>query len=210
MSKSAIIESGDEKMKALLERLRNNYSAYSELHAGTAKMDLDIIQKRASGKSAIQTSMEIPCSEATVYRAINRVRYFLEKEMPLLQSALPKKFWVHRAIELWKMPLSLIGHKLLFIFVAQLQRMEDTVARGIVHDYIPGLNNKCQRDSVLEELDVLVVTTSEDPSKRIKVFKQVTYSGAHYSFQFTKQALPYFDPMYALHQMFGIKVNDID
>ena len=81
--------------------------------------------------------------------------------------------------------------------------MEDTVARGIVRDYIPGLNNKCQRDSVLEELNALVVTTSEDPSKRIKVFKQVTYSGTHYSFQFTKQALPYFDPMYALYQMFG-------
>ena len=128
--------------------------------------------------------------------------------MPLLQSALPKKFWVHRAIELWKMPLSLIGHKLLFIFVAQLQRMEDTVARGIVHDYIPGLNNKCQRDSVLEELDVLVVTTSEDPSKRIKVFKQVTYSGAHYSVQFTKQALPYFDMLHALYQMFGIQDED--
>ena len=197
-------------MKDLLEELLNHYSAYSELHTGTTKMDLNIIQKRASGKSVLQTSMEIPCSEATVYRAINRIRRFLEEEMPLLKSALPKEFWVHRAIELGKMPLSLTGHKLLFIIVAQIQRMEDTVARGIVHDYIPGLNNKCQRNSVLEELNALVVTTSEDPPKRIKVFKQVTYSGAHYSFQFTKQALPYFDPIYALHQMFGIKVNDID
>ena len=171
-------------------------------------MDLDIIQKRASGRSVLQTSMEIPCSEATVYRAINRVRYFLEEEVAFLQSALPKEVWVHRAIELWKVPLSLTGHKLLFIFAAQLQSMEDTVAREIVHGHIPSLNNKCQRDIVLEELDALIVTTSEDPPKKIKVFEQVTYSGSHYSFQFTKQALPYFDMLHALYQMFGIQDED--
>ena len=197
-------------MKDLLEELLNHYSAYSELHAATAQMDLSIIQKRASGKRVLQTSMEIPCSEATVYRAINRVRRFLEEEMPLLKSALPKEVWIHRTIELGKMQLSLTGYKLLFIFAAQIQSMEDTVVRGFVHEHIPGLNNKCQRDSVLEELNTLVATTSEDPSKQIKVFEQVTYSGSYYSFQFTTQALPYFDPMYALHQMFGIKVNDID
>lgn len=195
-------------MKDLLEKLLNNYSAYSELHAGTAKMDLDIIQKRASGKSTIQTSMEIPCSESTVYRAINRVRHFLEEEVPFLQSALPKEVWVHRAIELWKMPLSLNGHKLLFVFAAQLQSTEDTVARGFVHEHIPGLNNKSQRDSVLEELNTLVATTSEDPSKQIKVFEQVMYSESHYSFQFTKQALPYFDVLHALYAMFGIQDED--
>lgn len=195
-------------MKDLLEKLLNNYSAYSELHAGTAQMDLDIIQKRASGRSVLQTSIEIPCSEATVYRAINRVRRFLEEEVPFLQSALPKDVWIHRAIELWKMPLSLTGHKLLFIFAAQIQSMEDTVVRGIVHGHIPGLNNKCQRDYVLEELNALVATTSEDPPKQIKVFKQVTYSGSYYSFQFTKQALPYFDPIYALHQMFGVEDDE--
>jgi len=32
-------------MKDLLEELLNHYSAYSELHAGTAQMDLNIIQK---------------------------------------------------------------------------------------------------------------------------------------------------------------------
>ena len=81
---SAIMKRGGGKMKDLLEKLLINYSAYSELHARTAQMDLDIIQKRASGISVLQTSMEIPCSEATVYRAINRVRRFLEEELPLL------------------------------------------------------------------------------------------------------------------------------
>ncbi len=208
MLKSAIMKSGGGRMKSLLEKLQNHYSAYAELHAGTAQMDLDIIQKRASGRSVLQTSMEIPCSEATVYRAINRVRHFFEEEVPLLQRALPEKIWIHRAIELWKIPLSLIGLKLLFICVAQLQCMEDTVARGIVHQYIPGLNNKCQRDAVLAELDALIVTTSEDPPKQIKVFEQVTYSGSHYSFQFTKQALPYFEPIYARYQMFGVKDDE--
>ena len=54
-------------------------SMYTALHQRTADIDLLIIRKFAEGKGAVQIAMEVPCAEATVYRAVSRVRRFLEE-----------------------------------------------------------------------------------------------------------------------------------
>ena len=61
--------------------------AYEASHRRTAEIDILIIQKFHAGKGAVQISMEVPCSEATVYRALNRVTRFLSAEHPPCQTA---------------------------------------------------------------------------------------------------------------------------
>ena len=58
---------------------------YQRMHARTAELDFAIIQKAANRKTVVQIAMEIPCAEATVYRAINRVSQFLTDEEKLCQ-----------------------------------------------------------------------------------------------------------------------------
>ena len=63
--------------QALYRQLLPKSSQYQTLHPRTAETDLSIMKLFACGKSVIQIIMEIPCSEATVYRAIHRVKNFL-------------------------------------------------------------------------------------------------------------------------------------
>ena len=64
-----------EKQELYGQLLPKN-NQYQVLHPRTAETDLSIIKLFAYGKSVIQITMEIPCSEATVYRAIHRVKDF--------------------------------------------------------------------------------------------------------------------------------------
>ena len=59
---------------------------YRQMHQRTADLDIVIVRKFAEGKNAIQIAMEVPCAEATVYRAIKRVDQFLMQKTKLCQS----------------------------------------------------------------------------------------------------------------------------
>ena len=65
--------------RTLFERLQPNRSQYQKQHLRTAEMDMLILEQLAKGRSATKIAMETPCSEATVYRAIARVKRFLNK-----------------------------------------------------------------------------------------------------------------------------------
>ena len=72
---------GGEKMKkqALYAQLLRQHNQYQALHLRTAETDLTITKQLTQGKSVTRVAMDVPCSEATVYRAIQRVRSFLAK-----------------------------------------------------------------------------------------------------------------------------------
>lgn len=55
-------------------------NGYRTQHPTTAEMDIDIFRAYRNGRSAVQISMEIPCAESTVYRALRRVESYLEKQ----------------------------------------------------------------------------------------------------------------------------------
>ena len=73
--------------KQLYPLLMRRRQAYETSHRRTAEIDILIIQKFHAGKSAVRISMEVPCSEATVYRALNRVTHFLSEEYQPCQTA---------------------------------------------------------------------------------------------------------------------------
>lgn len=66
------------KKASLLQTLDARVNDYRRLHPSTAEMDIAIYQKFSRGKTAVQISLEIPCSESTVYRALHRVRNFIQ------------------------------------------------------------------------------------------------------------------------------------
>ena len=66
--------------KELYFQLQNCLSDYKKQHNRTAELDFMIARQFASGKTAIQIAMDIPCGEATVYRAIRRITNFLKYE----------------------------------------------------------------------------------------------------------------------------------
>ena len=55
-------------------------NGYRTQHPTTAEMDIAIFRAFRKGRSAVQISMEIPCAESTVYRALRRVESYLEKQ----------------------------------------------------------------------------------------------------------------------------------
>ena len=67
------------------------------------------------------------------------------------------------------------------------------------------MRNRAQRKIALSELNDLVVVLDETPSRSIKIFEYVDYNNARYSFEFTEDALPYYDKFYALLKMMGME-----
>lgn len=67
-----------EKNK-MLRAFEEKVETYRVSHPSTAEMDIVIFRAHCSGKNATQISMDIPCAESTVYRAIRRVKEFLQK-----------------------------------------------------------------------------------------------------------------------------------
>ena len=63
----------------MLQMLEGQTDAYQKFRPATAEMDIRIFQAYCHGRSAGRISRDIPCSEATVYRAIRRVREFLDR-----------------------------------------------------------------------------------------------------------------------------------
>ena len=55
-------------------------NGYRTQHPTTAEMDIAIFRAYRNGRSAVQISMEIPCAESTVYRALRRVESYIEKQ----------------------------------------------------------------------------------------------------------------------------------
>ena len=73
------------RKNTLYAQLLPLHMKYQHLHTRTADLDMAVVKKAAKGKTAVQITMEIPCAEATVYRAIHRVAYFLTEEEKLCQ-----------------------------------------------------------------------------------------------------------------------------
>lgn len=63
----------------LLQSLEGLDDAYRRHRPATADLDIAITRAYCSGKSALQVSMDTPCSESTVYRAVRRVQAFLQE-----------------------------------------------------------------------------------------------------------------------------------
>ncbi len=61
-------------MYQMIEARKNEYRSR---HPATSEMDLQICKMFCNGKNVVQISMTVPCSESTVYRAINRIREFI-------------------------------------------------------------------------------------------------------------------------------------
>lgn len=60
--------------------LEKHADGYRKKHPATADMDLPIFKAYCDGKSAVKISMDVPCAESTVYRAIRRVESYLEHQ----------------------------------------------------------------------------------------------------------------------------------
>ena len=73
--------------KELYVQLQHCLSDYKKQHNRTADLDFMIARQFSSGKTAIQIAMDIPCGEATVYRAIRRITNFLKYENMPCQTA---------------------------------------------------------------------------------------------------------------------------
>ena len=73
--------------KELYFQLQHHLSDYKKLHNRTADLDFMVAQQLARGKTAIQIAMDIPCGEATVYRAVKRMTIFLNHENMPCQTA---------------------------------------------------------------------------------------------------------------------------
>ena len=189
----------------LFHDLRSNEEIYKQLHNQTAEMDLKIIELFTKGKNAVQIAMAIPCSEATVYRAKERVERFLQEKLPRSRNIISDTFYLHNSVARGIYHLNLQSHKLYYLLIHAQQNFRDRVDGNVVHQYIPGLRNRMQRESTLLELNELLIVLDETPKHSIKVFEFVIYDKAEYCFKFTKEALPYFDRGYALLKMLGIE-----
>ena len=74
------------KKEELYSHLISVFEKYKQIHPRTADLDIAIVQKFAEGRNAVQVSMEVPCAEATVYRAVKRVHQFLnQKVLPIAE-----------------------------------------------------------------------------------------------------------------------------
>ena len=74
------------RKEALYGRLLSCLEGYRQAHYRTADLDIAIIRKFAEGKNVVQITMEVPCAEATVYRAVKRVHEFLEQKTKFCQE----------------------------------------------------------------------------------------------------------------------------
>ncbi len=74
--------------QAMLRELERQAAAYRTHHPTTAEMDFTIFKAHCHGKQACMIAMEIPCAESTVYRAIRRVKNFLDlrKTLPIMET----------------------------------------------------------------------------------------------------------------------------
>lgn len=191
--------------KDLFHTLYPNQEVYKQLHKQTAEMDLKIIELLSKGKNVVQIAMEVPCSEATVYRAKERVEHFLQDELNKFKTKMSRTFYLHNAVVRGIYHLSLQSHKLYYLLIHAQQNFKDRVDGNIVHKHMPGLRNRVQREATLNELNELLIHLDETPKHTIKVFDFVAYDNAKYCFKFTKEALPYFDIGYAFLTMLGIE-----
>lgn len=191
--------------KDLFNKLHLNFETYKQLHKQTAEMDLKIIELFSKGKNVVQIAMSVPCSEATVYRAKERVEHFLQDEIYRFTSKISDSFYLHNAVARGIYHLSLQSHKLYYLLIHAQQNFKNHVEGNVVHKYMPGLRNRIQRESTLLELNNLLIELDETPKRSIKVFETVVYDKANYRFKFTEEALPYFDKGYAFFKVLGIE-----
>jgi len=73
--------------KELYFQLQQHISDYKKLHNRTADLDFMIARQFARGKNTVQIAMDIPCGEATVYRAVNCMTSFLSQKNKPCQPA---------------------------------------------------------------------------------------------------------------------------
>lgn len=180
---------------ALLE----NATAYKEMHARTADCDFRIMEALASGKNPIQTSMEIPCDISSVYRAKDRVLYFLENENDAYDDVRSNTVTMSHSIARGRSSLkSVTALKFSRLCFARHQKGYNCIENEIVLRFIPGMRNQKERNRVLKELNNYVVITDEQPPVHLKIFEYVLYNEGEYSFELTEQAYPYFYPLYTL------------
>ena len=79
---SAMIKMGRSVNKQFMkELLAAREEAYLASHPQTGELDIRIVRAYCRGQSVVRIGMETHCSESTVYRAIDRVRAYLEGEM---------------------------------------------------------------------------------------------------------------------------------
>lgn len=73
--------------KQMLRALEKQADAYRQFCPSTAEMDIVIFRSFCSGKSAVRIAMDTPCAESAVYRAIRRVKDYLNvpEEIPFME-----------------------------------------------------------------------------------------------------------------------------
>ena len=126
------------------------------------------------GKRAAQIAIEIPCGEATVYRARARAAQFLEEELPKYRDKKAETIYIHNAIGPGMWDLSFRAWKLYLLFIRAHQSFASTLDGKEVHEHLPGLKNRSQRAKVLAELNTFSVVPDELPGQNVKIFDFVS------------------------------------
>lgn len=182
----------------LYEALLNRIDEYMQVHNLTVEDDLKIMKQLAEGHSTLRVSIDMPCARSTVYNSIDRVRMFLQDETTtfdlikcscVVSNALLRGRWSYRSAQ---------GMDLYHAFIAMHQQGRNSMQRGEVLQYMPGLRNKKQQETILEELNNLSVLTDEEHPKSIEIFEFVEYGEHTYYFELTEDAYPYYYPLYHL------------
>ena len=183
----------------LFAALIEHEKEYRKEHFQTIEIDLEIAKALSNGASPTKVSLDVHCDISTVYRSIARIEQFLQTEPHDDIDPLKSSFIVSKAITCGRWThQSLIGMKLYFLLITLHQSGCNSVMCSEVKRLFPGIRNKCQREAVLEELNALFVQTDEEDSKLIKIFEFVEYRNHTYYFELTKDAYPYYYPLYPL------------
>ena len=190
-----------EFFKEIYSKLLPHWDVYQKLHPVTADTDLEAVRRRAHGESAAKVALEIYCSESRVHSATKRIKNFLSEELPVYTRDIRGEFYIHRALALQVRNLSLAAHKLYYLLVYSYQQYEPYAKGKWVHEVLPGLRNKKQRDKAIAELNALSLCPYGEKESVVKIFDFVTYERGKYIFEFTSEALPYYDMGYAILNM---------
>ena len=181
--------------------LLKNEAAYKDIHARTAECDFKIIEALASGKTAIQTSFEIPCDVSSVYRAKDRVVRFLEYECDSYDDIYSDTITMSHSIARGRSSLkSTTALKFSRLCFSRHQKGYNHIGNRIVLRFF------------LAELNEYYVVTDEQPPVHLKIFEYVSYAEGDYAFELTKQAYPYFYPLYMFmgrHPSFKTSLNRV-
>ena len=147
---SDMMKMGRSVNKQLMnELLAAKEEAYLASHPQTGELDIRIVRAYCRGQSVVRIGMETHCSESTVYRAIDRVRAYLEGEM---QSSPGEDFFRKLRDRVYAESPDFGDEdastvlELLYSAFAELNNFDSQEAKELFHNIYEQLNHKPLRE----------------------------------------------------------------